>query len=86
MMSSLAKYDDQRWQRDAACSGEQAVNFYPPMRTEKKVVRLAREARAKAVCATCSVRVDCLDSAIRNDERYGIWGGLTDVERRGLQA
>ncbi len=85
MMSSLARSDDQRWQQDAACVGDEAVNFYPPMRTERKVVRLAREARAKAVCATCRVRLDCLNAAISNDERYGIWGGMTDVERRAIQ-
>ena len=83
-MSSLARYDSERWQHDAACAGEYAANFYPPMRPEKKAVRLAREARAKAVCNTCGVRRDCLRHAIDNNERYGIWGGLTDAERRGL--
>ena len=81
-MSSLARDGDQHWQRHAACVGEVAVNFYPPVRTEKKVVRLARESRAKAVCAGCRVRLDCLEQALANNERYGIWGGLTDVERR----
>lgn len=83
-MSSLAKNPDERWQEFAACAGDAGVNFYPPMRPEKKVVRQAREARAKAVCARCHVRRDCLQYAVDNNERYGIWGGLTDVERRPL--
>ncbi len=83
-MSSVAQFDDERWQDRAACAGELAPLFYPPMRTEKKVVRLAREAKAKSVCATCTVRQQCLDHALANNERYGVWGGLTDVERRAL--
>jgi WhiB family redox-sensing transcriptional regulator len=59
-----------------------SVLFYPPLRPEKKVVRLSREASAKAVCAGCPVAAACLQSAFANDERYGIWGGLTDRERR----
>lgn len=37
---------------------------------------------AKAICASCEVRRECLEYAIANDERYGIWGGLSDRERR----
>ncbi len=84
-MSTLARFDGENWQQDAACVGDAAPMFYPPMRTERKAVRQAREARAKAVCATCSVRQPCLDYALANDERYGIWGGMTDVERRNLR-
>ena len=72
------------WQLDAACRGEFAAAFYPPIRSESKHERLARERAAKAVCDECPVRVPCLDHAIRADERYGIWGGLTDAERRHL--
>ena len=55
------------------------------MHTERKHERLARERRAKAVCASCPVRVECLEHAIAVDERYGIWGGLTQDERRLLR-
>ena len=48
------------WQQDAACRGEMAAAFYPPLRPEKKHERLARERAAKAVCDTCTVRVECL--------------------------
>lgn len=71
------------WQRDAACRGERAA-FYPPLQGESKSERLTRERIAKSICEDCSVRAECLDHAIRHDERYGIWGGLTDAERRHL--
>lgn len=72
------------WQHEAACRGEHASLFYPPMRFEPKRERLAREQSAKAICRACPVRIECLDHAVDADERYGIWGGLTDVERRHL--
>ena len=83
-MSAQPIHDDTKWQTMAACHGEMGSVFYPPMRTERKAVRLAREQRAKAVCAGCPVRQECLDTALTQNERYGIWGGLTDVERRRL--
>ena len=43
-----------------------------------------RPPRAKATCASCSVRKACLDYAVRIREPHGIWGGLNELERRGL--
>jgi WhiB family redox-sensing transcriptional regulator len=43
---------------------------------------LAREARAKSICAECRVCPDCLDYAIRIREPHGIWGGMNEVERK----
>lgn len=63
-----------------------AVAFYPPLRPEKRSVKAAREERAKAVCAACPVRLQCLEQAVESGERFGIWGGLTDTERSGLRA
>ena len=40
---------------------------------------------AKKVCLTCEVRTDCLESALMKDERFGIWGGLSERERRKLK-
>jgi WhiB family transcriptional regulator, redox-sensing transcriptional regulator len=73
------------WQHRGACRGEAGVDFYPPMHHERKHERLARERRAKAVCASCPVRIECLEHAVAADERYGIWGGLTHDERRQLR-
>ena len=58
--------------------------FYPPMRTEDRRTKRLRESRAKAVCSECPVRTECLEHALNSDERYGIWGGLTDRERRSV--
>ena len=48
---------------------------------EARPEREIREAKAKAVCRLCPVRVRCLDYALRNSIRYGIWGGLGGEER-----
>ena len=40
---------------------------------------------AKKVCLTCDVRDECLEYALMNDERFGIWGGLSERERRKLK-
>jgi WhiB family redox-sensing transcriptional regulator len=71
------------WRMQAACRGDEPQpDFYPPTHTERKRERLARERRAKMVCAACPVRNDCLDHAVASDERYGVWGGLTADERK----
>lgn len=77
---------DEAWQLKAACRGPQAEVFFPPSHFERKDEKLDRERRAKAICATCSVRRDCLDYALRIREPHGIWGGLSEVERRSLLA
>ena len=42
-------------------------------------------AQAKLVCSRCDVRTDCLQDALDNDERFGVWGGLSERERRTLR-
>jgi WhiB family transcriptional regulator, redox-sensing transcriptional regulator len=69
------------WQRAARCRGDAGRDFYAPFGGERKRDRVVRELRAKAVCESCPVRVQCLDHAVRNGERYGVWGGLTSDER-----
>jgi len=81
-MGSLERFARAPWHDHAACSGESSVRFYPPSHPERRAARLRRESRARAVCASCPVRDDCLQHAIDHGERYGIWGGLTDRERR----
>ena len=74
------------WQMRAACRGPQAVVFFPPSHTERKDERAEREAQAKSICDSCSVREPCLHYALRIREPHGIWGGLNEVERRQLLA
>ncbi len=72
------------WQHQAACRGPQAAVFFPPSHVERKDEKLTREARAKAICGECHVRLDCLEYAIRIREPHGIWGGLNENERKQL--
>jgi WhiB family redox-sensing transcriptional regulator len=58
--------------------------FFPPSVAERREVREAREAKAKSICAECTVRQECLEFALRVHEPHGIWGGLTEAERRRL--
>jgi WhiB family redox-sensing transcriptional regulator len=58
--------------------------FFPPPQFERKVERAERERRAKEICASCSVRNDCLDYALTIREPHGIWGGLNENERRAI--
>lgn len=75
---------DMGWQYHAACRGEVADLFFAPNYFERKEEKEAREARAKAICARCVVRVECLEYALRTREPHGIWGGLNEGERKAL--
>ena len=77
---------EELWQEKAACRGPQAAVFFPPSTFERKDEKEARELRAKAICATCSVRKPCLDFAVKIREPHGIWGGLSEGERKRLLA
>lgn len=81
-----AQQTDELWQLKAACRGPQATVFFPPSHFERKDEKEQRETRAKAICATCSVRKPCLEYALRIREPHGIWGGLNEVERKALLA
>jgi WhiB family transcriptional regulator, redox-sensing transcriptional regulator len=70
------------WQQRAACRGPMAKVFFPPSAPEGRAAREAREARAKAICRACPVRSECLDYAFEIREPHGIWGGLSESERR----
>jgi WhiB family redox-sensing transcriptional regulator len=74
------------WQVRAACRGPHAAVFFPPAHFERKDEKLQREHRAKSICATCPVREPCLEYALRIREPHGIWGGLSELERKHLIA
>lgn len=76
--------EDVSWQDRALCRGADANLFFTPSHLEKKEDREIREAQAKAVCARCPVRRECLSFALATREPYGIWGGLNELERRHL--
>ena len=77
---------EETWQIKAACRGPHASLFFPPAHFERKDEKEIRESNAKGICGQCRVRRDCLDYAIRIREPHGIWGGLTENERRILLA
>src|SRR6478609_1406150 len=65
------------WQDRALCAQTDPEAFFPEKGGSTR--------EAKKVCLTCEVRDDCLESALMNDERFGIWGGLSERERRKLK-
>ena len=62
------------WVADAACAGADPALFFGDPGTDSS--------EAKAICARCPVRTECLDFAIATHERFGIWGGLGQKARR----
>jgi WhiB family redox-sensing transcriptional regulator len=74
--------DEGDWRRHAVCRGEDPELFFP---LGSAGPALAQIVAAKAVCARCPVREECLRFAMRTGQGYGIWGGLTEDERRNLR-
>jgi WhiB family redox-sensing transcriptional regulator len=65
------------WQADALCSQTDPEAFFPEKGGSTR--------DAKRICAQCNVKSECLEYALKNDERFGIWGGLSERERRRLR-
>lgn len=74
------------WRQKAACRGPSQSIFFPPERTERRRDKRRREQRAKEICTECPVLFPCRDYAVSINEPYGIWGGLTESERRQVVA
>ena len=72
------------WKPKAACRGPQAAVFFPPTTPERRDEKRFRETIAKRICEECCVRDECLDYAMKIREPHGIWGGLSETERRHL--
>lgn len=77
MQLTTAEAEILTWQRLANCLGVDPDLFFPE--------RGASTREAKAVCRACVVREDCLEYAITNSEKFGIWGGLSERERRRIR-
>ncbi|MDA3146628.1 WhiB family transcriptional regulator [Leucobacter sp. UCMA 4100] len=65
------------WQADALCAQTDPEAFFPEKGGSTR--------EAKRVCESCEVSAQCLEYALENDERFGIWGGLSERERRKLR-
>ncbi|OCB15104.1 hypothetical protein A5689_26990 [Mycobacterium intracellulare subsp. yongonense] len=68
---------DEDWINDALCPQVDADTFFVDKGESTKP--------AKSVCALCPVRAECLQYALDHDERFGVWGGLSERERRRLK-
>jgi WhiB family redox-sensing transcriptional regulator len=75
-------WDEGAWRTRAACRGEDPELFFPVGSTGPA---LAQIAEAKQACARCPVREACLTFALSTGQDHGIWGGLTEDERRNLR-
>lgn len=65
------------WREQALCAQTDPESFFPEKGCSTK--------DAKSICALCPVRAECLAEAIEQDERFGVWGGLSERERRRLK-
>ncbi len=73
----LDRPDSMAWQAEALCSQTDPEAFFPEKGGSTR--------EAKRVCTACQVRVECLEYALAHDERFGIWGGMSERERRRLK-
>jgi WhiB family transcriptional regulator, redox-sensing transcriptional regulator len=72
------------WQNAAACRNGPPDVFFGP-EGEQQHEKPAREAEAKRICASCLVRAACLDDALANGVRFGVFGGTGEDERRMMR-
>lgn len=69
--------DDLGWQASALCAQTDPEAFFPEKGGSTR--------EAKRVCLACDVRAECLEWALNHEERFGIWGGMSERERRKLK-
>ncbi len=69
--------DTETWRDYALCAQADPEAFFPD--------KGGSALKPKRICASCEVRAQCLEYALANDERHGVWGGLSEHERRPLR-
>jgi WhiB family redox-sensing transcriptional regulator len=77
MAELLGEPDGQDWQERALCAQTDPEAFFPEKGGSTR--------EAKRICSGCEVRAECLEYALAHDERFGIWGGMSERERRRLK-
>jgi len=82
MLTLLAMFEEDdgsvlAWQDRALCAQTDPEAFFPEKGGSTR--------EAKRVCAKCEVREPCLEYALDHDERFGIWGGMSERDRRRLR-
>jgi len=76
-LAAITGEDEQEWQERALCAQTDPEAFFPEKGGSTR--------EAKQICNSCDVRTECLEYALGHDERFGIWGGLSERERRRLK-
>ena len=69
--------EESGWQERALCAQTDPEAFFPEKGGSTR--------EAKKICTGCEVKSECLEYALDHDERFGIWGGLSERERRRLK-
>ncbi len=69
--------EDLGWQERALCAQTDPEAFFPEKGGSTR--------EAKKVCRACEVQEECLEYALTHDERFGIWGGMSERERRRIK-
>ena len=69
--------EEESWQDRALCAQTDPEAFFPEKGGSTR--------EAKKICTGCEVKAECLEYALANDERFGIWGGLSERERRRIK-
>ena len=77
MEAELEESGELEWQERALCAQTDPEAFFPEKGGSTR--------EAKQICNSCEVRAECLEYALGHDERFGIWGGLSERERRRLK-
>jgi len=77
LLGLFALGEEQTWQERALCAQTDPEAFFPEKGGSTR--------EAKRICSTCEVRSECLEYALEHDERFGIWGGLSERERRRIR-
>jgi WhiB family redox-sensing transcriptional regulator len=65
------------WMADASCASTDPDAFFPEKGGSTRM--------AKLICSRCPVAAECLDYALDNGEKFGIWGGVSERDRRKIQ-
>ncbi len=73
----VSETEDDQWQDRALCAQTDPEAFFPEKGGSTR--------EAKRICLGCEVKDACLEYALAHDERFGIWGGLSERERRRLK-
>jgi WhiB family redox-sensing transcriptional regulator len=77
MLITLSNAPELAWQERALCAQTGPEFFFPDPGSSTR--------EAKRLCGICEERVACLEYALDNDERFGVWGGLSEKERLRLR-